>query len=119
MSININPYYVKGIRALHDDVIVSDMEFSERITSSGIVLRNDDMKSHGIRPRWARVFKVGPEQKHIKVGQYVLVSHGRWTRGIKIETDNGNYTIRKVDIKDILATSDEPVNDETMSDKGI
>ena len=119
MSININPYYVKEIRALHDDVIVSDMEFNERITSGGIVLRNDDMKNHGIRPRWAKVFKVGPQQNEIKVGQYILISHGRWTRGIKIETDDGDYTIRKVDLKDILAISDEPVFDETLSDKAI
>jgi len=119
MSLNINPYYVEDIRALHDDVIVSDMEFNERITSSGIVLRNDDMKNHGIRPRWAKVFRIGPNQKEIKVGQFVLIAHGRWTRGIKIETDNGDHTIRKVDNKDILCVSDEPVFDETLSDKDI
>jgi len=119
MSLNIKPYNVKDIRAIHDNVIVTDMIFDERITSGGIVLRNDDMKSHGIRPRWAQVFKIGPEQKEIKVGQYVLIAHGRWTRGIKIETDNGNYTIRKVDNNDILCVSDDPVFDETLSDKDI
>jgi hypothetical protein len=60
---------------------------------------------------------VGPEQEHLKVGEYILVSHGRWTRGIKIEDANGERTIRKVDIKDILMVSDEPVEDQTMSDK--
>jgi hypothetical protein len=51
----------------------------------------------GIVPRWARVYSVGPEQEDIKVGQYVLVSHGRWTRGIEVtdpETEE-TTTIRR------------------------
>jgi co-chaperonin GroES (HSP10) len=119
MSLNINPYYVPKIRALHDDIIVTDMVFDERITAGGILLKNDDMKSAGIRPRWAKVFEVGPEQKEIKVGQYIMISHGRWTRGIKIENEHGAFTIRKVDQKDILLISDEPVFDDTLSDKEI
>ena len=46
-----------------------------------------------------------------------MISHGRWTRGMKIEDDEGEKTIRKVDNNDILLVSDEPVNDLTMSDK--
>jgi uncharacterized ubiquitin-like protein YukD len=48
-----------------------------------------------------------------------MVEHGRWTRGIKIEDENGEQIIRKVDPKDILLISDEPVTDYTMSDKEI
>ena len=110
---------IDKITALNDSVIVSDMSFDERITNGGILLPNDDMKSSGIRPRWGRVFAVGPEQMDIKVGQYILISHGRWTRGIKIDDGTGEKTIRKVDNKDILLISDEPVNDSTMSDKVI
>jgi hypothetical protein len=116
---NINPYKVGKIRALHDTIIVSDMYFGERITSSGLILRNDDMKNTGIRPRWGKVYAVGPDTKGIKVGQYICISHGRWTRGIKIEDENGEQTIRKVDPKDVLMISDEPVNDLTLSDKEI
>lgn len=108
---------VKAIHPLTDSIIVSDMVFDERITSGGIVLLNDDMKSAGIRPRWAKVYAVGPEQKDIQVGQYILISHGRWTRGIKIDDGAGEKVIRKVDNNDILLISDEPVNDSTMSDK--
>ena len=108
---------VGSIRALNDAVIVRDMSFDERITHGGIVLPNDDMKSSGIRPRWGKVYAIGPEQKDIQVGQYILISHGRWTRGIKIEDDEGVKTIRKVDNAEILLVSDEPVNDQTMSDK--
>lgn len=108
---------IKKIYPLRDHVIVSDMVFDQRITNGGIVLLNDDMKSSGIRPRWAKVYAIGPEQLDVEVGQYVLVSHGRWTRGIKIDDGNGEKVIRKVDNNDILLVSDEPVMDETMSDK--
>jgi co-chaperonin GroES (HSP10) len=107
---------IKSIRALHKDVIVIDMNFDERTTSSGIVLVSDDKKSTGIRPRWAQVYAIGPEQEDITVGQYVLVTHGRWTRGIDICDENGEKTIRRIDPKDVLLVSDELVMDETISD---
>lgn len=116
---NINPYKVGKIKALKDTVIVSDMYFGERKLDSGIILRNDDMKSAGIRPRWGKVYAVGPEVKDVNIGQYICISHGRWTRGIKIEDENGEQTIRKVDPKDILLVSDEPIIDFTMSDKEV
>ena len=111
------PHKVNKLDPLRDSVIVCDMQFDERISHGGIILPNDDMKSSGIRPRWARVYAIGPEQKDIQIGQYILISHGRWTRGIKIDDGDGEKTIRKVDNNDILLISDEPVNDNTMSDK--
>jgi len=111
------PYKIKALRPLNDTVIVSEMAFDERISQFGIVIPNDDMKSSGIRPRWAKVYAIGPEQKDIQIGQYILISHGRWTRGVKIDDGDGVKTIRKVDNNDILLVSDEPVNDYTMSDK--
>lgn len=116
---NINPYKVRKLKALGDSVIVSDMEFDQRISMGGIIIPNDDMKSSGIRPRWGKVYAVGPNQTDIKVGQYIMVAHGRWTRGLKIEDDEGERTIRKVDTKDILLISDQPVDDYTMSDKAV
>ena len=68
---------VKGIIALHDNVIVRDMDFSGRQLASGIYLPGDDGKAEGIRPRWGRVYAVGPEQREVKVGQWVYVEHGR------------------------------------------
>jgi len=103
---------------LRDTIIVSDMQFSERITRAGLIILNDDMKSGGIRPRWAKVYAIGDEVNNgIKVGQWILVAHGRWTRGITLDTPQGEVVIRKVDNKDILLVSDELVQDETMSDK--
>ena len=103
------------IRALGNSVIVADMAFDERITASGIVLLNDNGTTKGIRPRWGQVYAVGPDQQDVKVGDWILVAHGRWTRGLDIEDETGAKTIRKVDPNDILAQSDEPVADETFS----
>jgi hypothetical protein len=110
---------VSGLRALGDNIIVCDMSFDMRITQSGLILPSDDMKNSGIRPRWAKVYALGPEQDSVKVGQYVLIAHGRWTRGIKIEDSEGVKTIRRVDPNDILLISDEPVQDDTMGEKVI
>ena len=99
------------IRAIHDDVIVSDMDFGEIRLSSGIILRSDDGKTHGIKPRWGKVYKVGPEQTDVKEGQWILVEHGRWTRKIKINDGLGEKEIQKVDVDAILAISDERPNE--------
>ena len=103
------------LRPLNDSVIVGDMVFDERITTGGIVLLNDNGKSLGIRPRWGRVYAVGPEQQDVKVGEWVCIAHGRWTRGIDIEDESGKQTLRRVDPKDILIQTDELPNDETFS----
>lgn len=104
------------IRPLGRSVIVADMTFDERITSGGIVLLNDNGTTKGIRPRWGQVYAVGPDQHDVKVGEWVLVAHGRWTRGLDVEDETGKKTLRRVDPDDILAQSSEPVADETFSD---
>lgn len=101
---------------LNNSVIVSDMSFDERFTSSGIVLLNDNGKGYGIRPRWGRVYAVGPEQTMVKPGDWIFVAHGRWTRGIEIEDQTGKKSLRRIDPKDILMISDEKPLDDTMSD---
>ena len=50
------------IQALHDNVLVHEMSFDSRTLNSGIILLNDDGKGYGIRPRWGKVYAVGPEQ---------------------------------------------------------
>lgn len=112
------PHFIEQhqLKALNDSVIVSEMEFSERTTSSGIVLMNDNGKGTGIRPRWGQVYAIGPKQSTVSVGQWIMVEHGRWTRGIEIENSQGRKTIRRIDPNDILLVSDERPDDETMSD---
>ena len=98
------------IKALHDNVLVADMEFDTRITQSGLILPNDNGTTLGIRPRWGRVYAVGDEQQDVRVGDWILVAHGRWTRGLDIEDGETEHrrTIRKIDPADILMVSDGP-----------
>jgi len=111
----INPIKIKSITPIGDHVIVSDMNFKERITTSGIVLLSDNGKSAGIRPRWAQVYAVGPAQTDVRVGEWICVDHGRWTRGVDIEDASGVHTIRRIDVNDILMVSDTQPNDDTIS----
>jgi len=111
-------HQVKSIRPLHDQIIVSEMDFKERITTSGIIILSDDGRSEGIRPRWGKIHAVGPKQKDFKVGQWIMVAHGRWTRGAKVEINGKVLTLRKVDLKEILLVSDEKPTDETMGLEG-
>lgn len=104
------------LHPLNDSVIVDEMVFDERFTNSGIVLLSDNGKSSGIRPRWGKVYAVGPDQQDVQVGEWVCVAHGRWTRGIDIEDETGKHTLRRVDPKDILMTSDEQPDDLTFSE---
>ena len=110
------PKKINSLRALNEHVLVTDMQFGQRELSSGIVLLNDDGKSDGIRPRWCQVFAVGPNQKDVTVGQYILVAHGRWTRANEIEIDGEQKSLRRVDHNDILMVSDElPDADDTLT----
>jgi hypothetical protein len=108
---------IKSLSVIQDHILVTEMAFKERKLSSGIMLLNDDGKTSGIRPRWAKVYAVGPEQKEIQVGQWIFVEHGRWSRGIEVEVNNEQLTLRRVDPKSIIFVSDqEPNEDDTISD---
>jgi co-chaperonin GroES (HSP10) len=103
---------VKGkLKPLRNNVLVTDMGFEEQKTASGIVLQSDDGKAHGVKPRWAKVWAVGPEQKDVHVGEWIYVEHGRWTRGVKVEEDGKEVIIRRVDTEAILLQADEKPND--------
>lgn len=110
------PVKVKRLVPIKDHVLVSDMNFDVRFTSNGIILLSDNSKSEGIRPRWGKVYAVGPEQKDIQVGQWILVAHGRWTRGTTIDDGTGVKTVRRVSNDDIMLVSDVEPKDDTMSD---
>ena len=73
------------ITPLKKRVLVSDMHFGETKTAGGIIVPDDDGTSGGIHPRWAKVYAVGREQEDVKVGEWIMVSHGRWSRAFKIK----------------------------------
>jgi co-chaperonin GroES (HSP10) len=109
-----NVLKIRSIRPIRDHVIVEAMNFGERVTSGGLILRADDARLEGVRPRWARVYAVGPENQDLVPGDWILVSHGRWTRGIKIN-DGVDRVIRRVDVDDILAVTDQEPSDDNVA----
>ncbi len=90
-------------KPLRDGILVRNMDFSGHKTPGGIIVLSDDGKVGGIHPRWGEVIAVGKEQHDVSVGQYVMVAHGRWSRGFEL---NGE-TVRTVDPKDVLGIQDE------------
>jgi co-chaperonin GroES (HSP10) len=103
---------VKGkLRPLRDNVLITDMSFEEQTTASGIVIQSDDGKTHGVKPRWARVWAIGPEQTDVKVGEWIYVEHGRWTRGVKVDDNGREIIIRRVDTNAIMLQAEEKPND--------
>jgi co-chaperonin GroES (HSP10) len=95
------------VRALSKDVLVINMDMNEMVTAGGIVVASDNGKAHGVKPRWAKVYKVGSEVDFVKEGQWILIEHGRWTRKIKIDDGEGEKEFQKVETKSILLVSDE------------
>jgi co-chaperonin GroES (HSP10) len=101
----------REIRPLGKRVLVSDMRFGEKKTRGGIILLDDDGTAEGIHPRWCRVYAVGPQQEDVKIGQWLLVAHGRWSRALKVEKDDKDFEVRMIDENDILLVSDEEPSD--------
>jgi len=110
--VNVNA--VKGnIIPLGDKVFVNNMNFGEQTTAGGIVLMSDDAKDRGIHPRWAQVWAVGKDHaEEFGIGDWILIEHGRWTRGILYEYEDGTETtIRMVENKSIIMWDTEQPKD--------
>jgi hypothetical protein len=75
-----------------------------RRTKGGIILKDADQDTSGIRPRWFKVFALGEDIDWLTEGQYLLVDHGRWSTGVKLSEDTKLYLI---DNNDCLVVSDE------------
>ena len=95
-------------------VLVSDMHFGETKSKGGIILVDDDGTAQGIHPRWGKVYAVGRLQDDVKVGQWIMVAHGRWSRAFKVKRkEQGSageigveLEVRMIDENDILLVSD-------------
>lgn len=114
------PTRVKGkVRPIHNRVIVKDMYFGEQKTEGGIIITSDDGKDRGIKPRWACVVSKGPENDDpYNIGDWILVEHGRWTRGFEVEQEDGEViTMRTVEAESVLMWSDEKPKDSLFGDK--
>lgn len=107
---------VKGqLTTIHDNVLITDMNFDEQLSAGGIIVKSDNGKTEGIKPRWGKVYEVGPDQSDIKVGDWILVEHGRWTRSVEVESATGEVvTVRRVETKSIIAISDHLPSDVNL-----
>ena len=106
------------IHPLGKRVLVCKMRFGDIKTKGGIILLDDDGKEGGIHPRWCQIYAVGPKQEDVRVGQWLLVAHGRWTRAMIVENDGIKQEVRMVDEKDILLVSDEEPAKEIAKQAG-
>jgi co-chaperonin GroES (HSP10) len=106
------------IQPIGKRVLVYKMRFGDIKTKGGLILLDDDGKEQGIHPRWGQVYAVGAKQEDVTVGQWILVAHGRWTRGMLVEKDGVKEEVRMVDEKDILLVSDEEPLEEAAKQAG-
>jgi len=84
------------------------MHFGEQTTKSGLIIKTDDGTTRGIYPRWGKVYDKGPRNiDDYNVGDWILVEHGRWTRGVELD----DITIRMVEAESILAYSETKPDD--------
>jgi len=107
MAVHLHKFKGK-LRAIGDRVLVTDMYFGEQKTASGLIINNDDGTTRGIYPRWGKVYDKGPRNKDdYNIGDWILIEHGRWTRSMALETDEGELEVRMVDADCVLAYSNE------------
>lgn len=83
--------------------IMIDKPGEERKTAGGIILNETDGTETAVRPRWFKTYSVGRDIDWIKPDTYVLVDHGRWSRGMEVDKD---LRLHLLDNKDCLATSE-------------
>jgi len=105
------------LQLLGNKVLVHNMKFGDRMLG-GIYIPDDNGKTHGIRPRWAQVYAVGPDVKALEVGDWVLIAHGRWTRKINMSGLGlpDGYEVRGIEYPEsvLLRTKVEPVDDMVL-----
>ena len=99
--------------------IFAVLEQGERVSRGGIVLKDDNGKLEGIRPRWGRVWQVAEDIVDVKVDDWILCEHGRWTMTIEIKDANGEkFKFQKIDPNGILMVSDHKP-DDTLFGEGF
>jgi co-chaperonin GroES (HSP10) len=102
--------HAKELKVLRNNIIVSEIEGGLQ-TIRGVIIPDDDMKERGVKPRWCKVHKVGPEVDNINAGDWILVDHGRWTRGFSANIEGHVATFRWIDYKDVLGVQSEKPKD--------
>ena len=105
---------MENLRVLGTTVIVGAMQSGERIVKK-IVIADDNGTQHGIHPRWSQVKYLGEEVTDLKVGDWVLVDHGRWTR--EINSDLEGEELRVIEYpQSVRMVSDVEPEDNMLND---
>ena len=103
------------LKPLPGKLVCVSLEVGFRTSAGGIVLTDDnDMSAgeRGVRPRWFQVVNVNVDTNpdDIKIGDYVLVEHGRWSKRFTGSADmrevGNNYSI--VEEKSVMMVSEDP-----------
>jgi hypothetical protein len=102
MDLEIN---IDNLHPLKGKILVDEIDTGERV-HNGVIRLSDNMKDSGIRPRWCHVFKVADDIDFVQPGDWILVDHGRWSRGIPVVIDGVKKNLRLVENHSISVVSD-------------
>ena len=103
------------IKATRDKILAEmiDKPGEEKTSKGGIIMKEKDATEAAVRPRWFKVYSVGSGIDWIKEGEYVMVAHGRWSNGLKIDE---NLKLYLIDNEECLAVNDtNPMEDNTIA----
>lgn len=83
------------IECLPDTLYVEKIEYGEKTLKNGFIIPTETMDYQGyfVRPRWAKVLYKADNIKNVNVGDYILLSHGRWSSSIKCTIKGCQKTI--------------------------
>lgn len=97
MSITTSYIEAKEFIPTGANVFVTDLDGGAKVTKNGIIIPDDNMTNRGIKPRWARIYAIGPLVTDVKVGEWILIDHARWTNKIVLKIDGEEVTLWRID----------------------
>lgn len=100
---------MKALNPIRDKIVGKMIDsYGLKKTAGGVLMPDEDATTNAIRPRWFEVTHVGADNRDVKVGDYVLVEHGRWGRGMDLEKTSKKADLYfHIDGESILGVADE------------
>lgn len=71
-------------------------DVGQKFTPGGLIMPDDNMKSSGIRPRWAKIIAISEKtakELDLGLGRFILLEHLGWVKGMDLDMDDG--TVQK------------------------
>lgn len=99
---------MKNLIPIRDRVLAEMTDgFGFGSTAGGVITppETSDAMAYQPRPRWFKAVYAGPEQNDVEPGQWILVAHGRWSRGFDVEGHDGK--LHFIDNDEILGVQDD------------